>query len=395
MNRRDFLKLFPLVFIPPIKIEQTAVYTLKTLVSKVKVYDRPGGRNIAEISVAGTKISADAITPDGLYYHVIDTRKPGYVQASRVERVGLPPFDITSAFANVQNNGVIDIPPGQYYVTNTLSLIDKQFVTVNANNAFIIPSGDFTGKAVLDMRGAKNCNIHNLLIPSWLETNLPIASIVLGRTETSDGSNNTFLGGGVSGKVSGAGVYSVCAEGIKFYNFNFQTENESPVLINSSLDILGLGLVESSDCLMWFHDCTFRNYGTAPYLVLSKEFVSGMSIENAHVFLGNGGTFIRCEGENVMTYYLTLSGIRAEGNGNCLLIDAYGHYVAAWDIERIMWQISSEYIIHSSTPIIDSRFDFTFCNWSYAPKWLHLTNNAYIDRVDLVGQWTDKIVRES
>jgi hypothetical protein len=66
----------------------------------------------------------------------------------------------------------------------------------------------------------------------------------------------------------------------------------------------------------------------------------------------------------------------------------------AWDIERIAWQIQSDYIIRSKSPILDSRLDFTFCAVGYARKWLLLTNGAYLTRVQQLGTWTGKIVKQ-
>lgn len=302
------------------------------------------------------------------------------------------PFDLAAAFANVKDGDVINIPPGDYF-TDGLTLRNKRDVTINANHAKI-HSNSINGAPMLDMAGTAGCSLYGLRLDSRVAPVLPVAGLVLGRTEQSAGGSNSFYDCTVGGNFTGASIYSVCQECNSFIGGGATTETDKPALIISSRDFLGLGLVESSNCLMWISNFTLLNYGTALNLVICRDSVSGLSIKDSYCYLGNGGTFLQADGISDRTYYLTLSNIRAEGNGNCLLADISGVYVATWDIERIMWQISSPYIVHSDSAIIDSRLDFRFCGWAYADKWLHLTNGAWLDRVDLVGAWDGKIVRE-
>ncbi len=278
-------------------------------------------------------------------------------------------FDLAAAFANAPDGGVIDIPPGDYLIFDTLSLANKSRVTVYANNARIWKSGDFTDKTVLNMAGAKYCNIYGLTVETGTGDGLPLAALVRGRTAESDGGGCAFYDCNFSGNYTGATVYSVCSEGDSYHNCSFQTETDKPAFIDTSRDILNFGLVESSNDCLWFSHCTFKNYSNAPVLFLADGTVSDLSVKDSYVYLGNAGTFVQTNGDSG---YITLQDIRAEGEGNCLLLDNVGTGITRLHISNIAWTIPSEYMIQSAHNISESELNFL--NFKYtAAKFIHMT----------------------
>jgi hypothetical protein len=322
------------------------------------------------------------------FLHLFSALPLGFLRGDNLPR--LQTFDIVSAFANAQDGDVVNVPPGLHLPTAPLSLRNKKRVTVQGNNACIFPYADFTGKPVLDLAGAWGCTVSNLFVQSPTSSN-PVAAIVLGRTPENIASSNNILDGcKLEGSYSGATLYSVAAECNRITNCFLQTATNKPVIINSADDLLGLGLVEGySNCVHWLDHCTIYNSDASPYAILHHGMVDDCTVEKCHVYLGSGD-FIRMEGYG--TLHFQLSNIRLEGNSNCLLVDNRADWASAWDISRISHYIQSDYVIHSSRDILNSRIDMTYGGICYAAQWLHLTNGAQLRDVDLIGNWTDKIV---
>lgn len=248
-------------------------------------------------------------------------------------------YNIVSVFSNVQDGDVINIPPGLHMPADTLSLHNKRRVTIYANNAQIYPYGSFTGKPVLDMAGASQCKIHGLYIQSH-ETPNPISAILLGRTAQNGGGCNSFYDMALEGYYSMADIYNVCSEGNSFINCFTQTEGSNPIVVSSIYNALGLDLVESSNCSMYFDKCSFRNYGNASVLFRAEE-AKDLKIRDSFIYLGTNGTFIQASGD---TNWLTLHDLRVEGSNGLLLDNISGTALKGLSVQRVNWTLQSPMI---------------------------------------------------
>jgi len=95
-----------------------ANYKLRTTIDYAKIYNRPGGTNIAVVPKAGALLAADALTPDEKYYHVYEgAPKNGYISANRVT-LDTPTIQ---GLIDVANEGdVVKAPAGIYQISQPI-----------------------------------------------------------------------------------------------------------------------------------------------------------------------------------------------------------------------------------------------------------------------------------
>lgn len=247
-------------------------------------------------------------------------------------------FDLQSLFNNSQEGDVIEIPSGLHIVNNTL--YPKSFQVINGNNALIL--GNFNAP-LFDFTGAGRATINNLRTHNDCTTT---TAVLLSRTEgASNGAGNVFRNCIFDGSFSEACVV-VRSEGNTFSNCEFITRNESPNVIYEGLNVTG----------NW-ERCAFRNYSELSNVGLIKlNSGAGLNFRDNYYFVGNNGTAFQSNGSVTS---VMIDGGRVEGVGNCLLIDNLQTLnLYQWNVNRISYTPSSDYVIRSNGHLHEWIMDF-------------------------------------
>jgi len=299
---------------------------------------------------------------------------PGY-NVVQYGAVGDGATDDTAAIQATINamgdNNTIYFPPGDYSISDALDFRDKSFITIECNQARIIPrSGvSFANKPVINLCGTNHSIIHNLNIVSSIVANIPSCAVLEGRTIAQPGGGNLFDGCFWQGYFADAVEENICQEVNTHMHCVLLSMNASPCIYDSSLDTYSRTGVESSNIRKSYYSCTIANYSTGGCVVFNG-LCQEAAFRDCYLVDGTGAVAVNFIGA-VSHWGMIFDNTRIEGttpSANARFIKVASTTSANnLTIRNLVWGITSDAIIEIAGYIAVSSLDVR-CN----------NNNVYI-----------------
>jgi hypothetical protein len=201
-------------------------------------------------------------------------------------------------------NGFLLVPPGVYYVDDTIrftDLVDGKpramygARLIGTGTITAVDTADFSGKPVLHLEGvelAANC----LCVDAGRQqiANSPAVGLAVTR-------DANRKGGGINGVVDISGAYThaayynVCSENCNLQNSAIRNHGTGAVVWDSFLNMPGLAfaLEQESNSRKSFHGCCFLSYGgsSTPATIIQLGGVSEFAVTSSYFYMDNGNAF--------------------------------------------------------------------------------------------------------
>lgn len=286
-------------------------------------------------------------------------------------------FDLVSAFAELGDGGVLDIPPGVHYIADTLRPGSGNYHIIRGNNAIIAPVGDFAGKPIVDLSSIKYGSFNNLRVLAG-DNDSAFAGIYMGRG-ASDGAGHVLNQCVVQGAFAGAALYNDGAEGCVLNQCNLVTDNDKPAYY-----------VDGPIAGLQHHTCAFRNYSDisgVPVVDLHGTLSGIVFDPTCYFYVGNNGIAIRATGPQ----YGVKVGGRVEGSGmdSRLIANPNPNNLYNWTIENVIYTIASDCMIETVGAIHESKLDFVHSAGCSATRYIQAVGTG--PRVWRCEVWGNKL----
>jgi hypothetical protein len=281
-------------------------------------------------------------------------------------------------------NGVLYFQPGTYLISDTIDARNLMYANIQGNQAVLTTKTgtNFTNKPLINLCGAEYTRVYDLHLNSTVTSNIPAVGVLLGRTATSGGGFNYFLGCHWRGHYSLGTLYNVGQECVSFESCNIYNTEIAPAIFDSSVDLDGLtGYTGVSNTRKFWHACTIANGAEATpngVVVRLHNVTQELAFRDCYFFFGTSGTVFSLTGAN-SHYNLIIDNARAETNYTTSATSRFMKLAAGVNmigatLRNINFDMTSDAVLEVAGNLTNSTLDLR----NNIPPYILVDNGGYL-----------------